>query len=96
MVTSHPESVRELHAWRTDFDKVLKRVASITYESNSPWDPGISSVFGEGDVSRSTLCALIVLSVFTVDPSRRSAPPPPPWSRCDVSVLLPRLPPWPD
>jgi len=35
MVTSHLEAVRKLHAWRTDFNKALKRVASIIYESNS-------------------------------------------------------------
>ena len=36
MVTSHPEAVRKLHAWRIDFDKGLKRNASNVYESNSP------------------------------------------------------------
>ena len=36
MFTSHPVAVRKLHAWRTDFDKALKRVTSVTYESNSP------------------------------------------------------------
>jgi len=34
-VTSHPEAVRKLHAWRTDFDKILKRSAAITYEVNT-------------------------------------------------------------
>ena len=92
MVMSHPEAVRKLHDWRTDFDKTLKRIAFITYESNSPLDSGISSVFGEDDVPRSTLCALIELPIFTVDPSRRPALPPLLWSRCGVSVLLPRPP----
>jgi len=35
MVLSHPEAARKLHAWRTDFDKSLKRIASIAYKSNS-------------------------------------------------------------
>jgi len=36
MVTSHPEAVRKLHAWRTDFDKILKRSAFIAYELHTP------------------------------------------------------------
>ena len=32
MVTSHSEAVRKLHAWRKDFDRALKRIASIAYE----------------------------------------------------------------
>ena len=96
MVMNHPEAVRKLHTWRPNFDKSLKRGATIAYESNSPWDLGISSIFSRDDGPRSTLYALIELPAFTVDPSRRPTPPPPPWSRRDVSVLLPRLPPWPD
>ena len=77
MVPSHPEVVRKLHAWCTDFDKSLKRSVSIAYESNSPWDPGINFVFSRDDAPRSTLYALIYLSAFTVNPSRRPVPPPP-------------------
>ena len=33
VVTSHPEAVRKLHAWRADFDKILSASA---YELNSP------------------------------------------------------------
>jgi len=36
IVTSHPEAVSKLHAWRIDFDKSLKRGASITYELYTP------------------------------------------------------------
>ena len=78
MVTSHPETAKKLHVWYKDFDKALKRIAYITYKSNSPWDSSISFVFGEDDAPRSTLCALIELSASTVDPLKRSAPPPPP------------------
>jgi len=97
MVTSRCEAARKFHAWRKDFDRTLKRIVSIAYELDSPWDPGISSVFDKDDAPRSTLCALIELPASTVDPPWRLAPPPPPWSRRDVSsVLLPRPPPWPD
>ena len=56
IVTSHSEVARKLHAWRKDFDRALKRIASITYKLNNPWDPSISSVFSEDDAARSTLC----------------------------------------
>ena len=36
IVTSHPEAASKLHAWCTDFDKSLKRGASITYELYTP------------------------------------------------------------
>jgi len=32
IVTSRCEAVRKLHAWRKDFDRALKRIASIAYE----------------------------------------------------------------
>ena len=67
MVTSHPEVVRKLHAWRIYFDTILKRSASIAYELNTLWDPGISSVFSRNDASRSTLCALNELTSYTTD-----------------------------
>jgi len=54
MVTSHPEIVRKLHVWRKDFDKNMKRSASIAYESNSPWNLGISSVFSRNDAPHTT------------------------------------------
>ena len=44
MVTSHLEAVRKLHAWRTDFDRILKRSAFIAYELDIPWDSGIDSL----------------------------------------------------
>ena len=53
MVTSHSETTRKLHAWRKDFEMTLKRIAYIAYELDSPWDPGISSVFSQDDASRS-------------------------------------------
>ena len=31
IVISYPETMRKLHAWRTGFNRVLKRSASITY-----------------------------------------------------------------
>jgi len=49
MVTSHSETVRKLRAWRKDFDRALKRIASIAYELDSPWDSGINSVFSSDD-----------------------------------------------
>ena len=58
MITSHPEVARKLYARCKDFDRALKRIALITYESNSPRDSGISSVFCENDGPGSTLCAL--------------------------------------
>ena len=56
MVTSCCETVRKLHAWRKDFDRALKRIASIACELDSPCDPGISSVFSKDDVPWFTLC----------------------------------------
>jgi len=35
MFMNHPETARKLHAWCKDFDRALKKIASITYESNS-------------------------------------------------------------
>ena len=96
MVPSHPEAVRNLHAWGTDFDKSLKRSVFIAYELNSPWDPSICSVFSKNDAPRSTLNTLIELPAFIVNPSRRPVPPPPQWSWRYISVLLPQPPSWPD
>jgi len=31
-VTIHCEAARDLHAWRKDFDRALKRIDSITYK----------------------------------------------------------------
>ena len=96
MVMSRSEAVRKLHVWPKDFDRALKRIASIAYELDSPWDPDISSVFSRNDVPWSTLYSLIELPSFTADPSRRPAPPPPPWYQRDVPVMMPRPSPWPD
>ena len=96
MVTSHSEATRKLHAWRKDFEMTLKRIAYIAYELDSPWDPGISSVFSSDDAPWSTLYVLIELPSFTANPSRRPVPPPPPWYQHGVPVMLPRPPPWPD
>ena len=93
IVTSHPEIVRKSHAWRTGPPRVLMRLALMTNELDIPWDPGISSVFIRDDASLSTICALIELPSFTTDPSRRSAPPLLPWSRCDALVLISQPPP---
>ena len=90
MVMSCSEVVRKLHAWPKDFDRALKMVASITYKLDSPWDPGISSVFSRDDAPWSTLYVLIELPSFTANPS------PPPWYQHGVPVMLPRPPPWPD
>ena len=68
----------------------------IAYELDSPWDPGIDSVFSQDDAPHSTPCSLIVLLSSTTGLPWRPAPPPPPWSRHDVPLLLPRPPPWPD
>ena len=97
MVMSRSEAVRKLHAWpKEDFDRALKRIASIACEFDSPWDPGISSVFSRDDAPWSTLYVLIELSSFTANSSRRPVPPPPPWYQHGVPVMLPRPPPWPD
>jgi len=65
-------------------------------ELDIPWDPDSNSVFSGDDVPLSTICTLIELPSFIVDPSWRPAPTPSPWSRCDVWVLLSRPPPWPN
>ena len=36
IVMSRCEAVRKLHAWRKDFDKTLKKIASIAYELDNP------------------------------------------------------------
>jgi len=61
---SHPEATKKLHAWCKDFDRTLKRIASIAYELDGPWDPGSSSVFSKNYAPRSTLCALISLFIL--------------------------------
>ena len=50
IVTDHferfsPGTVRKLHARRTCSYRVLKRITSITYELDIPWDSGICMVF---------------------------------------------------
>jgi len=39
VVTSHSETVRKLHAWRTNSKMILKKIVSITYELDNSWDP---------------------------------------------------------
>jgi len=58
-------------------------------ELDISWDPDISFIFSRDDVPLFIICALIELLSFTVDPSRRPGPFPPPWSRHDAPVLLP-------
>jgi len=87
MVTSYSEVVRKLHAWHTDFDRILKS-ASIAYELDNLWDPDINSVFSKDDTPLSTIGALIKLPSFTADLSQRPVSPPPSWSRCDALVLI--------
>ena len=94
MVTSHHEAIKKLHAWRTNFDRILKRSTSIVYKLNSPWNLDISSVLSRDDAHLSTIGALIELTFFTVDP--RPTPAPLPRFRGDVPVLLPPSSPWPD
>jgi len=89
MVTNHPETVKKLNAWCTDFDKILKRSISIAYKLQAPWDPGISSIFSRDNAPPFTICTLIKRPSSTVDTSWRPAPPPP-WSRRGVPVLLSR------
>ena len=54
--TSHPETVTKLHVWRTCCNRVLKRIAFITYELDISWDPDIGAVFVGDDLSRHTAC----------------------------------------
>jgi len=96
IVISHPETIRKLHAWRTDFDRIMKKSAFIVYELNSPWDSGISFVFSRDDVPLSAIDALIELLSFITNPIWRPAPSPPPWSRHNIPVMLPQPPLWPD
>jgi len=95
-VTSHPKVMRMLHTWHTDFDRILKRSASIAHELHTPCDSGISFVFSRDDVPRFIICAFIELLFFTVNLSGRASLHPPPWSRREILALLPRLLPWPD
>ena len=74
MVTSHPETVRKFHAWRTDFDRFLKRSAFIAYELDISWNLGISSIFSRDDAPLSTISAFIELPFFTANPSQRPPP----------------------
>ena len=67
MVTSHPKAIRKLHACRTDFDKILKRSASISYELNVLLDPGISSIFSKDDAPLSVIDVLIELPFLTAN-----------------------------
>ena len=96
IVMSCCEAVRKFHAWRKDFYRALKMITSIAYELDNLWDYGISSFFSRDDAPWFTLYVLIELPSLTADPSRRPAPPSPPWYQRDVSVMLSRPPPWPD
>ena len=45
------ETVRKLHARRTNSCRVLRRIASITCELDISWDLGISLIFSEKDLT---------------------------------------------
>ena len=81
IVLSHPEAVRKLHAWRTNFDRILKRSVSIAHQLYTPWDPDISSIFSSDDVPWSTFCTLIELPSFIVDP----------WLVSNTAYFIPHL-----
>jgi len=36
MVTNHPEALKKLNAWRTNFDKIMKGSAFAAYELHTP------------------------------------------------------------
>ena len=93
IVTSHPEIVRRSHAWCTGSPGVLKRLTLMTDKLDISWHPSISSVFSRDDALLSTICVSNEIT-FYGRPSWRSAPPP--WSRRDIAVMLPRPPPWPN
>ena len=93
--TSHSETVRKLHAWRTDFERILMRIASITYELDIPWDPGVGSALNMDDSLLLAAYAFFELS-FAIGSSRRQAPPLPSWLQRDALVLISRPPSWPD
>jgi len=57
MLTSHPEAVKKLYTWRSDFDKILKKSIFIAYELDIPWDLGINSVFSRDDAPLSVIGA---------------------------------------
>ena len=81
---SHPEIMRELQAWHQGFDKVLKRIASLTYELDTQWDPGINSIFGAEDLTCFAACTLLELTPTAVESSQKPDPPPPPWLQHDA------------
>ena len=64
IVTNPLEIVRKSHTWRTDFPRVLRRLALMIDELDISWDHGISSVFSRHDALLSTICVLIELSFF--------------------------------
>ena len=76
IVTSHSETVRKLHAWCTDSERILKKIASITYEFNISWDTGVGSALNRDDSLLVAVCAFFELSSFAADSSRRPPPPP--------------------
>ena len=49
IVLSH-SIVRKLHVWRTDFERILKRITFITYELDIQWDLGVGSAFNMDDL----------------------------------------------
>jgi len=67
---SHPEIMRELHAWHQGCDRVLKRITSLTYKLDTPWDPDISSIFSAKDLTCSTACTLLELAPTAVESSQ--------------------------
>ena len=96
IVTSHYETVKKLRVWLIDSEKVLKRIASITYDLDIPLDPGVSSALNMDNSLLVAVCVFFGLSSFAAGSSRRPAPSPLPWFRRDVLVLISRPPPWPN
>ena len=88
IVTIHSEILRKLHAWHTDFERVLKRIVSITYELDILWDPSVSSALNKDDSLLVAACVFFELSSFEAGSSRRLALPPPPWFQRDALVLI--------
>ena len=96
IVTRYLETVRKLHIWRTGSDRILKRSASVTYEFDISWDPGVGPAFIGDDLPCYATCILFELPLTAAGLSQKSVSLPPPWFNHDVLVLILRPPPWPD
>ena len=78
IVRSHSETMRKLHVWRTSFDKVMKRSASISYKLDILLDAGIGPAFIENDLLSHAACIFFELPSTAVDLSRNQVLSPPP------------------